>query len=208
MNKTTLLLLALTALAGCQTTGDEPAWTELFDGESLNGWEATRFGGEGDVIVQDGSLEMDIGSPLTGVTLRASPPTNDYELEVIAARIEGTDFFCGLTFPVGEDHLTLVLGGWGGSVCGLSCLDGADASDNVTRTLRGFEDGRDYTVTVRVTDDAVTVLLDDELLTQIKRADHEFALRTEVEPSVPLGLASFSTRARIKAVRWRPIDAD
>ena len=37
----------------------------------------------------------------------------DYELRLEAKRVEGGDFFCGLTFPVGKEYCTLILGGWG-----------------------------------------------------------------------------------------------
>jgi len=207
-SKATLTLPALILAASCTTTGAHGPWIELFDGASLTGWQVTRFGGEGEVSVQDGAMHIEIGNPLTGVTLLKTPATEDYELEVTAARIDGTDFFCGLTFPVGESHLTLILGGWGGSLCGLSSLDGDDASNNATTTLMGFKAGRDYTATVLVTKGAVTVLLDGEPLTQIDRKTHALSLRPEVELCRPLGIASFSTLARIKTVRWRQIAAN
>jgi hypothetical protein len=190
---------------GCATPDQAVAWTSLFDGQSLAGWQSTEFGGEGEIEVTNGAMHFDMGSPLTGVTLTGPPPTGSYEVEVIAARIEGTDFFCGLTFPVGDHHLTLVLGGWGGSVSGLSSLDNDDASRNLTRTLKGFKSGHDYTVLIRVTDDNVTVLLDGEPFTETLLAGKELSLRAEVELSRPLGIASFQTRARIKSVRWRSL---
>ena len=205
---TTLALIALSAISGCTVPDADSSWTGLFDGESLSGWEVTKFGGEGEVRVIDGAMHLDMGSPLTGVNVLDSPPTESYELEVTAARIEGTDFFCGLTFPVGEDHLTLILGGWGGSISGLSSLDDDDASNNATRTLRGFKLGQDYIATVHVRAATVTVLLDGKVLTQVDRSEHGLSLRPEVEPCRPLGIASFSTRARIKSVRWRPLDTD
>jgi hypothetical protein len=194
-------------LAGCTTPDPAVAWTSLFDGESLAGWQSTEYGGEGEITIVDGAMHFDMGSPLTGVTLTGPPPSGSYEVEVTAARIEGTDFFCGLTFPVGEHHLTLVLGGWGGSVSGLSNLDDDDASRNLTRTLKGFKSGRDYTTLVRVSDDKVTVLLDGEPFIETQLAGKKLSLRTEVDLSRPFGILSFQTRARIKAVRWRPLVA-
>lgn len=180
-------------------------WRELFDGRSLAGWVATDFGGQGDVTVADGALHLDFGNPLTGVTWSGPPPSGDYELEVVAAREEGTDFFCGLTFPVGDAHLTLVLGGWGGSVSGLSSLDGRDANHNATRRLHGFVDRRDYTARVAVTQTAVRVWLDGAPFCSAELAGHELGLRPEVLQSRPLGVASFATRARIRSVRWRAL---
>src|SRR5690606_6791411 len=102
----------LMVFTSCATPPVESTWTELFDGQTTQGWRHTEFGGEGEVIVENGAMQLAMGSPLTGVTLTAPPPSGNYELEVVAARIEGTDFFCGLTFPVGDNHLTLILGGW------------------------------------------------------------------------------------------------
>ncbi|MGC6487187.1 MAG: DUF1080 domain-containing protein, partial [Planctomycetota bacterium] len=153
-------LVALFALCACATPPAPRPWTELFDGASLAGWEVTNFGGEGAVEVVDGALELDYGSPLTGLTFTGAAPSGAYELELTAARVEGTDFFCGLTFPVRDAHLTLVLGGWGGSLCGLSNLDGEDAANNDTKRLFRFENGRDYRVLLRVRAHVVEVLLD------------------------------------------------
>ena len=156
--------LLLLLLAGCASPPAGQPWIELFDGETTRGWTATNFGGEGPVDVVDGALEFDFGSPMTGLTWTGPPPRGVYDLEVTAARIDGTDFFCGLTFPVDDAHLTLILGGWGGSLCGLSNLDGEDAAHNDSRTLFRFENDRDYRVLLRVRDDRVEVDLDGDLL--------------------------------------------
>jgi hypothetical protein len=195
------------ALAGC-AAGPEaaaPAWRELFDGKALGGFAVTDFGGQGEVTVQDGRLVLGMGSPLTGVTWCGQPPAGSYELEVVAARLDGGDFFCGLTFPVGETHLTLVLGGWGGSLCGLSSLDGNDAAHNDTRCLRQFPDGKECTVRVAVAPDRVEATLDGNPLCRIDPRLHRLGLRPEVALSRPLGLASFATVAAVRSVRWRPL---
>jgi hypothetical protein len=212
------LLPALCALAvvvgGCRTapvaTADElspAAWQSLFDGSSLAGWSATEFGGEGEVVVRDGRLQLGLGSPLTGATWQGPLPHGDYELELRARRELGNDFFCGLTFPVGAGHLTLVLGGWGGSVCGLSSLDGLDASRNATRTLRHFAAGRDYRIQLSVRSDRIAVVVDGDPLLAIDPRRHTLSLRPEVELSRPLGLASFATAASFAGLRWRPLAA-
>ena len=126
-------------LSGLETFADQAEWQSLFDGKSLTGWTPTEFGGEGDVYVEDGQLMLDFGSSMTGVTYHGkNVPRGNYELRLEAQRLDGTDFFCGLTFPVGDAHLTLIVGGWGGSLVGLSSLDGKDASDNETRRSMAF----------------------------------------------------------------------
>lgn len=196
------------ALPGCGAAPSAAApWHELFDGRSLDGFVPTPFGGEGPVTVQGGAIELAMGSPLSGVTLTAPPPHGEYELEVVAARLLGNDFFCAVTFPVGDSHLTLVLGGWGGTVCGFSSLDGMDAANNDTRTLRHFESDRDHRVRITVTADAVRSWIDGEPFVSTPRAGVRFGLRNEMLPCVPFGISSFATTARIRAVRWRPLPA-
>jgi len=141
---------------------------------------------------------------LTGVTWSQGLPAGGYELELEATRSYGDDFFVGLTFPVREAYLTFVLGGWGGALCGLSCLDGEDASGNETKFFRWFERGRPYRVRVQVTGARVRCWIDDEQVVDVDTGGHVLSLRTEVEACAPLGLTTFLTRARYRDLRWRP----
>jgi hypothetical protein len=204
----TALFLLLGACAAVPAPDGEPraaGWRPLFDGHSLHGFASSGFGGDGDIAVVDGALCLEMGSPLTGVTWQGEPPAGDYELEVTARRVDGTDFFCGLTFPVGEQFLTLVLGGWGGAVCGLSSIDGQDAWNNATCTSRRFETGVDYTVRLTVTPARVVATLDGAPLVAADIAGCEISLRPEVWRSRPLGICAFATRAAIRVLRWRPL---
>lgn len=200
-----LALLATLPLCGCGTTAPQHPWRPLFDGSSLGAFVSTDFGGQGEVAVADGRIRLERGDPLTGVTWTGPAPAGAYELELIAARLDGSDFFCGLTFPVGDGYLTLVLGGWGGTVCGLSCLDGLDAARNETRALRGFVAGREYTVRVEVTPERVAAFVDGEPLAAASLAGRTCSLRPEVALSRPLGIASFLCTASIRGLRWRPL---
>lgn len=205
-----LLAASLTGMLGVSSCAGGPAaadWRPLFDGASLAGWEATGFGGDGEVRVEDGAIRMDMGSPLTGITRRDGVPSGAYELRVVAARMLGNDFFCALTFPVGNDHLTVVLGGWGGTVCGFSNLDGLDANHNGSRALRSFETGRDYELVVRVDADSVTATVDGTPLARTDRTGVRIGLRNEMLPCVPLSVSAFSTEARVRSIAWRPLHA-
>lgn len=182
-------------------------WHELFDGHALAAFAPCVFGGDGEVAVRDGALELGFGSPLTGVRWTGPLPQQPYELECEAARLAGNDFFCGLTFPVGDGCLTLVLGGWGGAVCGLSSLDGEDAARNATRTLRAFTPGRYYRIALRVAAERVEVALDGAPFLAADLRGRALSLRPEVELCRPLGIAAFATHAAIRAVRWRPLAA-
>ena len=190
-----LWLLAL--LAACQGPGP---WQPLLPGE----FATTPFGGGGEVIVEGNSLSLDMGSLLTGITWIAPIPTGDYELAFTATKVYGNDFFVGLTFPVDDSHMTLVLGGWGGALCGLSCIDGEDAASNETKFFEAFEDGRDYDVRVEVRGRVVRAWIDEALVVDVDTTGRVIGLRTEVELSAPLGMATFLTKARYRDLRWRP----
>lgn len=182
-----------------------PEWTALFDGKTLDGWKKTEFGGEGDVEVVDGHILLNMGY-MTGVTsTREDLPHTNYEIELKAARIDGNDFFCGLTFPVKESHCSLILGGWGGSVLGLSSIDGMDASENDTTDYRQFEKGEWYRVRVRVTDDRIQAWLDDERIVDQDIVDKDIGIRAEMELSCPLGIATYSTAGGAKEIRIREL---
>jgi hypothetical protein len=187
--------------------GDPAGWQSLFDGKRLGDWQATPFGGEGDVAAQDGVLRIGMGVDLSGVTWKGRFPRQDFEIELEARRVDGNDFFCGLTFPVGEDHCSLILGGWGGGVVGLSSIDGEDAANNATTKIVSFDKDRWYAVRVRVTGGRIECFLDGARIVAQPVADHAISVRQEVEPSRPLGIATYCTTAEIRRIRWRPVAA-
>jgi hypothetical protein len=106
----------------------------LFDGKTLDRWEIIEYEGHGEIYVADSSIIISRGEIITGIRWKEDFPKTNYEVTLYARRVDGNDFFCGLTFPVKDSFLTLVLGGWGGSLSGLSCIDGADAAHNFTQT--------------------------------------------------------------------------
>ena len=155
----------------------EAEWESLFDGKSLGKWKKTEFGGEGDVTIENGEIVMAAGHDMTGITWTGDVPTENFEIEVKARRLSGNDFFCGLTFPVGKTHCSFIAGGWAGAVCGLSTLDGEDASENDTMRIRDFETARWYTVRVRVTVDRIQAWIDDEVFADVKTAGRRIGIR-------------------------------
>ena len=127
------IFACLANLASAQTSNDSPSVkaksVAIFDGKSLAGWTKTDFVNSGEVNVEDGSIVMSVGNEMTGITsTRKDLLKMDYELAYQARRLSGDDFFAAATFPVGDSYLTLVNGGWGGHITGLSSLDGMDAS--------------------------------------------------------------------------------
>ncbi len=186
----------------------DPVWQALFDGASLEGWADSGFGSGEPPFVEEGKIVLPMGAPLSGITFQGECPVIDYEVEVEATRTLGNDFFLGLTFPVRDSFCTLILGGWGGTLVGLSCIDGLDASSNGTRQYHSFKNGQSYKALVRVDEERITVLLDEHKLIDQPLAGHTFSLRPEVERSKPLGIASYNTRSTISRVRLRKCVAE
>jgi hypothetical protein len=179
-------------------------WISLFDGRTLKGWKTSDFGkGGGSVEAKNGELRLGVGKDLTGVTIDQPIPRMNYEVSLEAKRVEGSDFFCGLTFPVKEDPCSLILGGWGGGVCGLSSIDGSDASENNTSSYRKFENGRWYAIRLKVTDAKIEAWIDKEQIIDQELNDHSISIRLEVEPSKPFGLATWRTGAALRNIRVR-----
>lgn len=192
------LALAACALAACASAPRPATFDAPANSLDVASFHSIAFGGEGKVTIADSTITLAAGSPLTGARWDGPPlPTVDYELGLQATRVRGGDFFCGLTFPVGSSHCTLILGGWGGALVGLSCLDGADAADNETTTHFGFDDGRPYRVRVRVTADHITVDIDDAPVIDVDIKGRAVSLRADVGLTEPLAVCSYATTARI-----------
>ena len=184
------------------STQEENLTIELFDGQSLAGWEVTNFGGEGDCRIEDGSLVVEAGYPLSGVTsTRTDLPTTNYEISLEAKKNAGVDFFCGLTFPVADSHCTFVVGGWAGAVVGLSCIDDQDAAHNATRKLMKFEKDRWYRIKVRIEPSRIRAWIDDEPMVDQDIEGKTMSVRNETRPSRPLGLCNFETTSEFRNIR-------
>ena len=177
----------------------------LFDGKTLNGWEITNFGPQGPVEVSGASIILGIGDGCTGITWKGNFPEINYEVTLEAMRVAGNDFFCGMTFPVGKFPCTLIIGGWGGTVVGLSCINGKDASQNETTTLRKFEKGRWYRIRLRVTEKEIKAWIDDDNVVNFTVDDKQLSIRPEVQLSRPFGIASWNTRASLREIRVRKL---
>ncbi|MEN6407680.1 MAG: DUF1080 domain-containing protein [Thermoguttaceae bacterium] len=181
-------------------------WKGLFDGKTLGDWKPIAFGGEGKVCVADGQLVMDEGT-MTGVVYTGRELLRDnYELSLEGIRLEGSDFFCTTTFPVGKEYCSLVVGGWGGLLVGLSSVDGADASENDTSTVQDLKNNVWYRVRIRVTPAAIEAWIDDRRVVQEPRADHRFTTRIEVDACQPLGIATWSTKGAVRNIRVRSLE--
>jgi Domain of Unknown Function (DUF1080) len=183
-------------------------WTALFDGKTLTNWAATDFAGHGAVTVESGQIKIPMGDDLSGITWTNGPlPKTDYEISLDAERVDGGDFFCGLTFPVADSSCSLIVGGWGGGIVGLSSLDGQDASENETSRSMSFETGRWYHVVLRVTPKKIQAWLDKEKIIDVSIVDRKVSLRAgPIYLCEPLGVATYSTTAELKDFKLRLLE--
>jgi hypothetical protein len=133
-----ILIFASFLFAATTFAAEKADEKELFNGKDLKGWKVTDFGGQGETEVKDGKIITLMGASLSGVQYTNSVPTNNYAISLEAMKVDGSDFFLGLTFPVKDTHCSLIVGGWGGGVVGLSSVDSMDASENETTKFVTF----------------------------------------------------------------------
>ena len=199
-------MLFATALNGA----DKPTERLLFDGKSLNDWQVVDAGGSGKVALKDGQMLIGAGESITGAVYKNTDkiPVTNYEITLEARRLDGNDFFCGLTFPVGslKTCATLICGGWGGSVTGISCIDGLDASENSTGHYRKWEDKKWHQIKVRVTPDIIVVWANEEKIIETEIKEKKISLRPgPIEDYAPLSVTTYQTSAAIRNVKLTPI---
>ena len=186
--------------------GQEDNWIVLFDGKTLNNWAKVKNYGSGDIVVENGAIQLKTGSMSTGIrydNAKKPFPTANYELEYVAERVDGSDFFAAATFPVGKNCCTFVNGGWGGTLVGLSSIDGMDASENSSSTYFEFKNKVRYRFRIQVTKDSISAWIDDEqvVLTYIK--DCNISIRFEMETCKPLGFANWVCHGALHSISYR-----
>ena len=188
---------------------EKDGWISLFDGKTLGQWAETDFSGKGEVSVdKKGNLVLGMGIELTGVHWTGKDyPKLNYEINLEAKRTQGGDFFCALTFPYGESNASLILGGWGGALVGISSIDDFDASENETGDVYVFEENRWYKIKLRVTKEKLEAWVDDKQIVDLEVENRKISMRTgEIELSAPLGIATYSTTGVIRNIRTRKLD--
>lgn len=186
----------------------------LFDGKTLTGWMQSGFEMEANVKVENpfrggpGAIVIEPGATLSGITWTKGSelPRTNYEITFEAMRISGGDFFCGLTFPVGASACSFIVGGWGGTLVGISSIDGFDASENETTCGWNIVDGQWYRFRVRVTDAKLEAWIDESQLIDVELKGKKLSLRPgDIQKSLPLGFATYMTRAAVRDIRLRKL---
>lgn len=205
------LLAALVLFSVSARAADPAEGTSLFDGSSLKGWKDSGFDGGGAVKVDKEfpagpAIVIETGTPLSGITFAdgSKLPHSNYEVSYEAMKVEGSDFFCALTFPVKDSACTFIVGGWGGTVVGLSNIDDLDASENDTTQGGKFESNRWYKIRVRVTDAKIEAWIGKEKLVDLELKGRRIGLRFgDIDKSLPLGIAAYQTKAALKNIRLK-----
>jgi hypothetical protein len=203
-------LLLAHAVASAQepapTRAPRPQPRALFDGKTLDGWKKTPFSNAGAVAVNDGTITLAAGRPMSGITsTRTDLPRTHYELTYEAQRLEGRDFFAAATFPVGKSYITFVNGGWGGNVTGLSSIDFADASENETTRYVKYTNKTWYRFRVVVTDKVIRCWIDDKPVVALVHEGRSVDTRIETRQSYPLGFATWESAAALRKIAVRPL---
>ena len=187
-------------------------WHELFDGQSLAGWQRLDLDGSGGRIdARDGSILFSRGDPLTAMVVSDKsfmPPGQEYEIMLQARKMDGRDFFCALTFPVPEKmtSCTFVAGGWGGGVTGISNIDNLDANRNTTRSVLRYKTGKWYNLKIEVRRGRIRCWVDQRIVVNTVIADKVISMRPgAIEQCQPFGIASFATAAEFKSLRMRAL---
>jgi hypothetical protein len=198
------LILPLAARAD-EKKKDDAVWKPLFDGKTLDGWKPS-FEDQGKVHVKDGAIVLEKGKKMTGLTYKKGDfPKSDFEVVLEAKRVDGRDFFATTTFPVGDGHCSLVVGGWGGLLVGVSSINGADASENETTGSVEFKENTWYRIRIRVSPAKVEAWIGDEKMVDVERKGRTFSTRLECEDCQPFGLATYDTVGAIRDIRVRPL---
>ena len=198
--------LAFALLSSTAASAGE--WKSLFDAKELGRWKAMDrfdFRNHGKVEVKDGTLVLGKGRPGTAVRYAGRLPKMNYEISLEAMRVEGDDFFCGMTFMVDELPLTLIVGGWGGPIVGLSCIDDEPAAENETCLYMEFKKRQWYNIRLRVTEGKVEAWVDKERVINFLTKDKKLTIWFEPETTVPLGIATWETTGALRNIRVRTL---
>jgi hypothetical protein len=129
----------------------------------------------------------------------------NYEITLDAMKKDGSDFFCGLTFPVGKSHASLILGGWGGNLVGISSINGFDAANNETASAKEFKKGQWYKVTMRVTPKKLEAWIDEDKVVDLDTEDKEINTRADIDAAKPFGISTYQTTGAYKNIKIKKL---
>ena len=191
---------------------------QIFNGKDLKGLNILKksyYEDHGKVKVEKGELIISKGMPGSGVNVDPKVfkelPRMNYEVLITAKRIEGGDFFCGLTFPIEKSYCTMILGGWGGGSIGLSNVDSMSAIENETSEFHEFKNNEWYDIHLIVSEKEIKATLNakgwkkKKKLFAIETKEHKYGIWWEQEPARPFGITTWNTKAAFKKIEIRKL---
>jgi hypothetical protein len=166
-----------------------------------------------------GVLVLGAGEPFSAVKYEGKAdilPREGYEISWDAMRVDGSDFFAALVFPVGpktkdgkDKCVSLVAGGWGGMVVGISAINHMYAHENETTRSHEFVNGRWYRFTLQVTPDVIRCLIDGKEQFKVGVREKQLTMHvSEIQSCEPLGFSSYQTTGAIRHLQIRRLKKD
>jgi len=185
-------------------------WTSLFDGKTLEGWkvaEGAVFDGHGPVTIEEGCILLGQGKTFTGVACTKPFPKAGYEVALEVQRFKGREAgLCNIVLPVGRPSCILSVGGFGGTVVGVTFVDGQTADKNITGRRMAFDQERWYEIRLRVTADRMEAWAGDEQVLDLRLDEHELKLPGGYGALEPFGVyAERSGRTALRNIRLRTL---
>lgn len=199
--------LALIPLLLCGCEDHPPQEWRLLEAPLLQHWQSAGIEGEGSIAIAANEITLGPGQPMTGVKFTAwsdlKLPLIDYAIEFEAMRVDGQDIFAGITLPIRsiDTCATLVVGGWGGGLVGISSIDGLNANENSTRGEHRFVNGQWYRFRLEVREDQLQGWLDERLVINASIKGRSISLRPgQIEQCVPFGVATYLTSGKVRGL--------
>ncbi len=215
--RASLVILISVAVMSCKPVAPSAplrSW-EMLAGAQAAMWRSAEIPNSGKVEVRDGEAVLEEGGPISGLRftgwIDGAFPVRDYEIAFDAMRVEGEDFFAAVTFPVRsiETCCTLIVGGWGGGLVGISSIDGQDAADNMTRSEQRFENGKWYHIRLEVRDELLRCWIDERIVFNTSIKARAIGMRAGyIENCLPFGLATYGSKGRVRALVVRELAAE
>jgi hypothetical protein len=192
-------------LVGCSES--KPQRWEMLEAAMLPQWVAVAIEGAGKPQMGPGEFVLPEGAPMTAVRFGGwesiGLPVVDYAIEYEAMRVAGQDFFGAVTFPIRslKTCATLVNGGWGGGLVGISNIDEQSANENATRGEHRFVNGQWYRFRLEVRSEEIRGWLDGRLIINASLKARTISLRAgDIERCAPFGLATYGTTGKVRGL--------
>lgn len=201
------LILSFVALLMTGCSENKPQRWDLLGAAMVPQWQALTIEGAGKPQIGPGEIVLPEGAPMTAVRFGGweamGLPVVDYAIEYEAMRVAGQDFFGAVTFPIRslKTCATLVNGGWGGGLVGISNIDEQSANENATRSEHRFVNGQWYRFRLEVRSEEIKGWLDGRLIINASIKARTISLRAgDIEQCAPFGLATYGTTGKVRGL--------